>query len=357
MEFRITQSNARQGRVAVLSIAPEEIEVAYLNVSQPEIRNRSELYLRRHRLAHDPQNRSISSNEPYRHQDEPPKLSIPEHLRQMRERNILPNFCSPCSEQSQNFTQESQIIAISISDLVANLLRPCFHRDGLGKHRIFHLKDEPIGERDYYCLCFSNGESPALELKQVRFDKGTDSLTDSKTNCNLSGSKLVWAASVMPIIWDGNAMRVEDIAIHDYDLRHFFGFDADDSIQFAYEGWYQQWPQRVKNLVYDFEKRNLQYQSYYHSIIGVDRNDDIQIWQIEGTIPDIAKQLAINGIVRAGILDSGGSCAIYDGWMCQFLNHSWYYREPRGSILVLKLDLEQQIPQNFINSWVQRKFQ
>ena len=64
------------------------------------------------------------------------------------------------------------MIAVSISDLVANLLRPCFHRDRLGSHRLFYLDEEPIHARTYGCLgTFTREDGPCrLEFRRVRFD-------------------------------------------------------------------------------------------------------------------------------------------------------------------------------------------
>ena len=248
------------------------------------------------------------------------------------------------------------MIAVSISDLVANLLRPCFHRDGLRSHRLFYLDEEPIHARTYACLCaFAREEGPCrLEFRRVRFDPQADRAVDVAGG-DLLEEGLVWAAAVVPLVVDGRALSTSRIARADYDLRQIVGRHHEDPIRYAYQGWFERWDARVEEIVAEHERSGRPFATFYHSVLGIDGAGNVLIRQKEATLPELAGSLASEGMVGAGVLDSGGSPAIYDLWSASYLNHGWYFREPRGAILVFELIHPQRIPEDRPGSWIQRR--
>src|SRR5207245_2248049 len=105
------------------------------------------------------------------------------------------------------------------------------------------------------------------------------------------------------------------------------GRDAESAIRYAYAGWFGEWERRVGEVVAQHRTHGRSFAQFYHSILALDGVGNVAIRQVEGTLPDLAEALARDGFVGAGVLDSGGSCAIYDVWMASYLNHGWYFRE------------------------------
>jgi hypothetical protein len=283
-------------------------------------------------------------------------MTIPAHLEEMRRIGMIPVHSSLKHEGPDEFGMEASMIAVPIGDSVANLMRPCYHSLGLGKYKLFYLEDEPISTKDYWCVCFFRTKrgKAKLVLDRIRFDAEQDrALSLSKEDLVEQG--LVWAASLVPLIANGRALSAVEIAQNNYDLRQIVGRGADEAIRYAYEGWFDQWDARVEKVVSDHIKSGAGFARYYHSILGLDESSNVYLYQIEGTLPDLANTLAREGIVAAGVLDSGGSCALYDVWMGSYLNHNWYFREPRGGILVFELSSYQRIPRSTPDSWFNRR--
>ena len=142
-----THGNERRASV---TIAPDELARVHLHLELPERRNRTGRYMRRHGHAVSESGRALERfgpNDPRRSPDEPPKLTIPDHVSDMRRTGQLPTPAPNQSSGSEVFRCEPHMLAVPISDLVANLLRPCFSRQGFGKHRVFYFDAEPIEER------------------------------------------------------------------------------------------------------------------------------------------------------------------------------------------------------------------
>src|SRR5262249_38710538 len=133
------------------------------------------------------------------------------------------------------------------------------------------------------------------------------------------------------------------IAQNDYDLRQIWGRGAEDSIRDAYDGWYRQWDTRVEKLTNQHQARGNPYATFFHSVLAIDASGNIHLLQQESTLPDLANHLAEEGFQAAGLLDSGGSCALYDVWLGGYINHGWYFREPRGAVLVFELNIDQRL--------------
>jgi hypothetical protein len=346
-------------REARVRIRAQELRAVHLHVAEPEKRNRTRLYLRRHALPEEKQDgtrSSIEPSRPLRSPGEPEKLPIPTHVRHMRESGTIPSPVFPAGSDSERFGLEASMLAVPISDLVANLLRPFYHRDGFGPHRLFYFMDEPINRREYLCAAFLQ-EAPGegrLEILPVRFDVDQERVLD-RSGHNLADRGLVWAAAIVPLVAGGNPLSIANIASCNYDLRHVLGREDEQAIQYAYDGWYEKWDERVQEIVQAHQDQGRSFAPYYHSILGVDGSSDIHVFQMEGRLPELALTLAEKGIMNAGILDSGGSCALYDVWMGSYLNHGWYFREPRGSILVFELKSTQRIPEATGDSWFCRR--
>ena len=336
-----------------LRIGSAELACVHLSMVSPEIWNRSGHYMRRHRKVGDAVDAIIGPDSPNRSPGAPAKQPIPMHIKALRDAEKIPQ--SPLlSTNRGTFLTEPIMIAIPISDLVANLLRPCFHRQGLGPYRLFYFQDEPITERTYWCACsFGRDRKPALELKQVWFDDRRDRVVDLEGH-DLLEAGLEWAAALVPLVVDSRPLSAVEIAHNDYDLRQIIGRCA-QTIDYAYEGWFDQWDKRVTQLVTAHERSGKEFASFYHSVLAVDRDYNLLVRQVEGTLPVIAAELAAEGMIGAGLLDSGGSCALYDVWMGSYLNHSWYFREPRGAVLVFELHAEQRLPVESASTWVQRR--
>ena len=120
-------------RTVELKIKASELAEIHLHIAFPGERNRTDRFMRRHALAGD----SACPNTPFRSEKEPPKLSIPDHLAEMKRMSMIPNVSPPHAKDKDGFRMEPVMFAVPISDLAANLLRPAFHVSGLGEHRVF----------------------------------------------------------------------------------------------------------------------------------------------------------------------------------------------------------------------------
>jgi hypothetical protein len=338
-------------------MAADELAAGHLHLAYPEERNRTDRYMRRHgvRPAKDGTTwEPVDPNRPVRSPEEPPKIEIPAHLREMRRKRLIPAPI-PAEDAEGTFNLEPTMIAVTISDLAANLLRPSFQQQGLGGNRLFYFKDEPIERKTYFCLCFfqEEGKPGRLECRQVRFDPGRDLALDPSGR-DLVEEGLVWAAALVPLVMDGTPLQAVEIGQNDYDLRQILGRTTGEALRFAYEGWFDEWDARVARVVSEHSAGGRAFATFYHSIIAADASGGIHIRQGEGTLPGLAAALAEEGMVAAGLLDSGGSCALYDAWMASYLNHGWYFREPRGAILLFQLTPTQRLP-IAPKSWVGRR--
>jgi hypothetical protein len=348
---------SRNNRAADLRLDAAELVAVHLHLAYPEKRNRTGLYMRRH--AHEP-GEAVGPNQPLRSPEEPPKLTIPEHVEKLdRQKQIelgAPYEASVCLPARP--PEEPAMLVVPISDLVANLLRPCFHRDGWPGARLFFLDEEPIDSRTYFCLCcFPDNEERRpcrLAFRQVRFDAAGDRALGAG-GTDLLEEGLVWAAAVVPLVAEGRALPMVPIAQANYDLRQVVGRHNEAPIRHAYEGWFDEWNARVEKVVAHHQRIGRPFETFYHSALGIDAEGNVLIRQREATLPDLAGSLESEGMVAAGLLDSGGSSAIYDVWSASFLNHGWYYREPRGAILLFELSHTRHLPRFARDSWVCRR--
>ena len=356
LSVEVGGSDSEAERRVDLVIGAHELATAYLHLAQPAVRNRTGLYMRRHPSGKD--TASVGPNEPLRSLEEPPKLTILEHLSEMREAGLIPAAIAPSASGSASFGVEPIRLAVPISDLVANLLRPSFHRDRLGHARLFFLDGEPIDRMTYWCACFfeTGAGRGRLDLRWVRFDAAADRALDHDGR-DLLEAGLVWAAALVPLVVHGRGLTAVEITPYDYDLRQILGREAEPDIRHAYEGWFDDWRQRTTEATARFELGGRQPPQFYHSVLGLDHDDNIVIRQVEADLPGLAATLAREGVRAAGVLDSGGSCAIYDVSRGHYLNHGWYFREPRGAIIVLELTIQQRIPQDRATAWIRRRNQ
>ncbi|NQT15241.1 MAG: hypothetical protein HQ582_20965 [Planctomycetes bacterium] len=340
-------------REAVLRFDADELVAVHLHLAFPERRNRSGLYMRRH--AHRP-DEPVGPNQPLHSPQEPPKLSIPQHVEQMRRAGLISLAIPPPPADRQSHGEERTMIAVGIADLVANLLRPCFHRDRLGEHRLFYLDEEPIDRRTYHCLCCfaPEGRPVRLQFRRVRFDRQADRAIDASGG-DLLEEGLLWAAALVPLVADGQPLGPVPIAQADYDLRQIVGRATEGPIRYAYQGWFDRWDARVEEIVSTHQQAERPWETFYHSVLGLDAAGNAVIRQKEATLPDLADSLASEGIVAAGLLDSGGSSAIYDVWSASYLNHGWYYRRPRGAILLFEFRWTRRLPEDWPSLWTQRR--
>ncbi|MBN2411105.1 hypothetical protein JXQ31_05380 [candidate division KSB1 bacterium] len=345
MEIQISIEKEKINRTAKLFIPRSELSRVYLHIASAEILNRSNFYLRRHRYKDEAS--GPDPNKPCRLKNDSQKIPIARHIEIMQQQNLIPQISPDNTENGENFHSLPTMLAVPISDLVANLIRPSFHKDGLGNFRTFFFKDEPVSQRSYWCICYLNNKhdnSKKLEIRKLNFDGKNDTVSDCNNKTDLIESGLEWAAGIVPLVIDNKPLNAHEIAVHDYDLRQILGRDSTGDIQYIYEGWYNEWESRIQKVIADFTKQNKSFESFYHSILCLDSDKNVYIYQLEGALPELAQKLVQEGIQYAGLLDSGGSCAIYDAWLKCYLNHGWYYREPRGSILLFELDNSERIP-------------
>ena len=345
--------SAPNAREAELRIAADELVAVHLHLAYPEGRNRTGRYRRRH--AHRP-DEPVGPNCPLQCPDEPPKLSCSEHVEQMRRTGLISPATPPPPVDRQGQGKERLMIAVGIADLVANLLRPCYHRDGLGDFRLFHLDEEPIDSSRYSCLCFFAEQEGRcrLEIRRVRFDRRADRALDV-SGADLLDEGLVWAAALVPLVAEREALPVVQIAQADYDLRRIVGRHNEAPVRYAYAGWHDEWDARVEQVVSDHQREGRPWGSVYHSVLGLDAAGNVLIRQKETTLPEAAGSLVSEGIVAGGLLDSGGSSAIYDVWSASYLNHGWYHRQPRGAILLFELRWTRRLPEHWPDSWTRRR--
>lgn len=339
-----------------MTIEHKELKAVYLNVADAERRNRTGAYKRRHTISGGS---DVTPNEPSEEPADLRKPSIPEHVAQLRSITELANANSVCVENGEEFSLEPAMICVPISDLTANLLRPCYHRDGFGTKRIHCFAGEPSASTTYSCICCidcSQSGSCRLEIRELVFDTGSDSVRPADDQPFVQAD-LLWAAAVVPLVKNGEALSASEIAKRNYDLRQILGRHAESEIQHAYAGWFDEWNQRVDDAVSMHESLNREFASFYHSIIAIDEDGNIRIMQQDGALPDLAVSLQQAGIRAAGLLDSGGSCAIYDVWMASYLNHGWYFREPRGAVLLFVLETNQKLPKPRHDSWLRRRLE
>lgn len=331
-------TNNKINRTVRVTIAPDEIKSVALNIAFPKERNRTGLYIRRHQKPTDRPRFKVEPNAPLRFSKEPKKLSIHEHLKEMGF-GTNASFEIP-AEGSERYRTIPTLIAVPVSDVAANLLRPCFSRIGFDGSRIFFFEDEPIRHRFYWAVCFFSVEGSRSELKfmDIKFDVSKDCVY------SLDGQDLVqlgleWAVCLVPLVKNSKAISVQEIAQNNYDLRQIFGRNAAQEFFSPYDVWDDGWDERVAEVIQKHIEMGIPFETYYHSILGIDSSGAVRIYQIDCILPDIAEKLVGEGIIAAGLLDSGGSCALYDAWIGGggYLNHGWYFREPRGAILAFEL--------------------
>lgn len=346
MDINIQITASEEQRTLLFRLRRDELAMAYLHIAYPAERNRTPFYMRRHGMI-------AGANAPLRSSAEPPKLPIPGHLLKMHLANELKSSYVPNAKGTAN---EPASFVIPISDIVANLMRPAFHRDGFGEHRIFHLEGEPIEEREYLCVCcVADSDDPAvLELRKVRFDVTRDAIL-TPDGRDMVSTGLRWAAAVVPLVTDGRALHVEEIAEADYDLRQVLGRTAESEIAAAYASWPSGWGSSVRGLVAAVEAGDGEFATFYHSALGICSDGSLIVLQTEATLADLAQKLVDLGAVSAGLLDSGGSCALYDCYLGSYLNHGWYFRESRGAVMVLETNIPQRLPRADPGCWITRR--
>ncbi len=338
------------GRSAHVSIAAEELAAVYLHLAFPDQRNRTDRYLRRHaRAGEEPP----SPNRPVHSSAEPPKIPAGEHVAQMGRAGLLAPPSAVVEQGNDRFRLEPARLVVPISDLVANLLRPCFHRDGLGPYRVFCFQGEPLDRKTYFSACYFSPQGPSrgrLELRRTRFDKETDRALAADGE-DLAGRGLVWAAALVPLVVDGRPLNPVAIAREDYDLRQILGRDSEAEIQDAYRGWFAEWDARVAQAVQRHRQRGRPFGSFYHSVLASDPDNGVHIYQMEGRLPEIAETLAKDGMRDAGLLDSGGSCAVRP-LDRRILEPQLVLPRTAGAVLVFGLDTTLRVPADPSNSWL-----
>jgi hypothetical protein len=333
-------------RRATVSIARDEIFSAAINIAAATERNRTGMYMRRHRKAGD----SLSAleanvNRPIRAPQEPPKLLMAEHSDAMGFGYVSPSLTL---EGPDKFHLMQSVIAVSVSDIASNLLRPCFSVEPFGQDkRAFFFEDEPIEDRQYWAACYFEcpGELPPLRFCNVTFKLDPDRIYSADGE-DLVPLKLKWAMCLVPLVRKSAAVPLVEIAQNDYDLRHIFGRNASEDYFTPYRPgvWFNKWDEEVAARTAQYLENGLRPEVYYHSALAVDASGNIRIYQCDSALDKLAELIAWDGMVAAGLLDSGGSCALYDPWLRGYLNHGWYYREPRGAALAFQLNSYERIP-------------
>jgi len=339
-------------RTVSVTIAPSELSTAILNIAYAGERNRSSYYMRRHPKPGDlASGIRVGPNAPLYCGAEPKRLTIAEHLRFMNSVSIASHEGID-SGQSDSFDLQPAQIVVPVSDVTANLLRPCYSRQRLGRWRTFFLEDEPIDRTAYWALCLFQEENGIREMRFVdlSFDVKSDTVR-SMEGRDLSTQGLEWAVALVPLVKDGAAVPIVNIAMADYDLRQVFGRTSEQEIRWVYEGWYEKWEERIAELVAEYQERKRKFEVFYHSVLALDGSGTIQILQVDATLSQLAEDLARAGIVSAGLLDSGGSCALFDPWLKGYLNHGWYFREARGAILCFELRATERLPKSAASAW------
>ncbi len=349
-------------RATSIKILREEIKSIKLHIAFAEKLNRNDLYLQRHSGSDNNQlvNDSIDPNTPLRAKADEYKITIPEHFTKLDLKNLKTLVKSNQLQSNGRYCEVNSIFAIPISDLTSNLLRPSFNKNKFGstKYRIFFLKDEPINDQNYWCVCYYQRSGiNGIEFRNLKFDILKDTVFDTK-NPDIDlvlDYGLIWAAAIVPLVIDNKPLSATDIAVHDYDLRQILGRNESEAVKFCYKGWFSKWNERVRLIVQQHQETRKPFASFYHSIIAISEKGDLHIKQLEGTLPAIANKLSSKGFQAAGLLDSGGSCAIYDRWLSGYLNHGWYFRPKRGSIIVLELKRKDRIPIDSSEHWINYK--
>jgi hypothetical protein len=334
-------------RKVSVTIAPSELSTAILSIAYAAERNRSGYYMRRHPKVGDlASGIRVGPNAPLCHGAEPKRLTIAQHLRSMKRPSVAGQ------DGLDSFDLQRAQIVVPVSDVTANLLRPCYSREGLGQWRTFFLEDEPIDRKTYWAVCLFEEENGIREIKfmDLSFDVGSDTVR-SIDGRDLSTQGLEWAVALVPLVKHGAPVTVADIAMADYDLRQVFGRTSEWEIRWVYEGWYDKWEERIAELVAEHQERRREFEVFYHSILALDGSGAIQILQVDATLPQLAEDLARAGTVSAGLLDSGGSCALFDPWLQGYLNHGWYFREARGAVLCFELRAMERLPKSAASAW------
>ena len=178
----------------------------------------------------------------------------------------------------------------------------------------------------------------------IRFDTGNARVL-SLDGADLQDEGLQWAATLVPLVKNAKPICPVEIAQSNYDIRQILGRTSEKELYDAYETWFDGWDEKIANLVKAHISKKRPFEVFYHSVLGIDRFGAIHILQRDADLPGLAEILASEGIVAAGLLDSGGSCALYDPWLKGYLNHGWYYRECRGAILLFELKAQERLPE------------
>lgn len=339
-------------RTATVIIEPQELSRALLSIASAAERNRSGLYMRRHSKPRDIElGIEVGPNSPLRSANEPKKILMADHVRQIHASTL---HDGPRSSRQDRFSLQPAEILVSVSDVVSNLLRPCFSRAGFGRWRIFFLEDEPIETKIYWAICAFNRPDHRCEMRflDIRFDIGADTVR-ALDGSDLSAQGLEWAVALVPLVKDASPVPTAEIAKSDYDLRQIFGRGAEEDMRRIYAGWFGAWDERIAEVLNAYLQAERSLEVFYHSCIGLDAAGAIHIWQKDAALDGLARDLASQGILAAGLLDSGGSCALYDPWLQGYLNHGWYFREPRGAVICFQLRTEERIPEDS-NTWFRR---
>jgi len=337
LTFSIDNDNEHAARNVTLLLPFEDIVRADLSVAGRSERNRTLLYQRKHAGSA----LATRGREPALAQL---NQTIPEHYQRLVTRKRV--------------DADAAVLAFSISDLTANLLRPHYdasidadrivHEESViasengakADVRLFHLKDEPIGEVPYTLLCCYE-EGGAIRFAILHdIAIGPSGLLPREVSPAIR-SGLKWWAACPPLLASGRH-DLEAFAVRDHDLRHVFGFPEsatdEEAIRQMYRSFpdWSEWSLTIRARLATIDS----FETGYQAALGIGA-DQLILLHRTATIPDLARDLRALGADNGVLLDSGGSCAIWANWAHDghdgILASHWNFRPRRGAVIFLTL--------------------
>ncbi len=185
--------------------------------------------------------------------------------------------------------------------------------------RCFHLRGEPVTDREYTCLVWY--ESGQLTIEPIRFCAHRDNHLPYRPSDETDLSEqIVWCTFGQQVLRGGQLVDIEEIIDQFYDIRHVLWFPthligkdpcppADEELRNIYEGY----PNRFKGKALAQLRGGRPRSRYFHNAVGIGV-DRVVILQRHGTIEEIGQWLREEGAVDGLILDNGGSVFTWVWW-------------------------------------------
>jgi hypothetical protein len=193
--------------------------------------------------------------------------------------------------------------------------------------RCFHLKTEPVTEREYTCLVWYRDSQLAVEPVRFR-PQGEGLVPYSARDKTGLGEEIVWCTYGQQVLREGRVVPIAEIIDQFYDIRHVLWFPSHPvpigdpreertepcpaalaELASLYQGSLEEFKQAAVRELEAGRPRS----RYLHNAVGIGP-DQIIILQRHGTVEEIGHWLREEGAEDGLILDNGGSVFTWAWW-------------------------------------------